>query len=45
MMEKLTPDMADAAWAIIEEVEGMGGMTKAVDSGWANSEDYEAVCG
>ncbi|OAK61861.1 methylmalonyl-CoA mutase [Variovorax paradoxus] len=35
MMEKLTQDMADAAWAIIEEVEAMGGMTKAVDSGWA----------
>jgi methylmalonyl-CoA mutase len=35
MMEKLTQDMADAAWAIIEEVETMGGMTRAVDSGWA----------
>ena len=35
MMEKLTQDMADAAWAIIEEVEAMGGMVKAVDSGWA----------
>ncbi|MDZ7891973.1 MAG: methylmalonyl-CoA mutase [Rhodoferax sp.] len=35
MMEKLTQDMADAAWKIIEEVEVMGGMTKAVDSGWA----------
>ncbi|MCC6814005.1 MAG: cobalamin-dependent protein, partial [Rubrivivax sp.] len=35
LMEKLTQDMADAAWAIIEEVEAMGGMTKAVDSGWA----------
>ena len=35
MMEKLTQDMADAAWKIIEEVEAMGGMTKAVDSGWA----------
>ncbi|MBL0121989.1 MAG: methylmalonyl-CoA mutase [Betaproteobacteria bacterium] len=35
MMEKLTQDMADTAWAIIEEVEAMGGMTKAVDSGWA----------
>ena len=35
MMEKLTQDMADAAWAIIEEVDSMGGMTKAVDSGWA----------
>jgi methylmalonyl-CoA mutase len=27
--------MADAAWKIIEEVEAMGGMTAAVDSGWA----------
>jgi methylmalonyl-CoA mutase len=35
LMEKLTQDMADSAWAIIEEVEGMGGMTRAVDSGWA----------
>ncbi len=35
MMEKLTQDMAEAAWAIIEEVESMGGMTQAVDSGWA----------
>ncbi|SFV13487.1 methylmalonyl-CoA mutase [Pseudoduganella namucuonensis] len=35
MMEKLTQDMADAAWAIIAEVEAMGGMTKAVGSGWA----------
>jgi methylmalonyl-CoA mutase len=34
-MEKLTQDMADAAWAIIEEVDAMGGMTRAVDSGWA----------
>jgi methylmalonyl-CoA mutase len=35
LMEKLTQEMADAAWAIIEEVESMGGMTKAVESGWA----------
>jgi methylmalonyl-CoA mutase len=35
LMEKLTQDMADAAWAIIEEVQAMGGMTRAVDSGWA----------
>ncbi len=35
MMERLTQDMADKAWAIIEEVEAMGGMTRAVDSGWA----------
>ena len=35
LMEKLTQEMADAAWAIIEEVDAMGGMTQAVDSGWA----------
>jgi methylmalonyl-CoA mutase len=35
MMEKLTQDMADKAWGIIQEIEAMGGMTKAVESGWA----------
>jgi methylmalonyl-CoA mutase len=35
LMERLTQDLADAAWAIIEEVEAMGGMTQAVESGWA----------
>ena len=35
MMEKLTQEMADAASAIIAEVDAMGGMTRAVDSGWA----------
>jgi methylmalonyl-CoA mutase len=35
MMEALTQDMADAAWALIEEVQAMGGMTQAVESGWA----------
>lgn len=35
MMERLTQDMADQAWEIIQEVESMGGMTKAVESGWA----------
>jgi methylmalonyl-CoA mutase len=35
MMETLTQEMADKAWAIIEEVDALGGMTKAVDSGWA----------
>src|SRR6188768_1089682 len=34
-MEALTQQMADAAWKIIEEIESMGGMTKAVQSGWA----------
>ncbi|MCP5267678.1 MAG: methylmalonyl-CoA mutase [Zoogloeaceae bacterium] len=35
MMEKLTQDMVDKAWGIIQEIEAMGGMTKAVESGWA----------
>ncbi|HEX5807011.1 MAG TPA: methylmalonyl-CoA mutase [Macromonas sp.] len=35
MMETLTQQMVDEAWKIIEEVDAMGGMTKAVDSGWA----------
>jgi methylmalonyl-CoA mutase len=35
MMETLTQQMADKAWAIIEEVDAQGGMTRAVDSGWA----------
>ena len=35
LMETLTQQMADAAWTIIEEVDAMGGMIKAVDSGWA----------
>ena len=35
MMETLTQQIADEAWKIIEEVDAMGGMTKAVDSGWA----------
>src|SRR6476661_3793607 len=35
LMERLTQQMADAAWAIIEEVDALGGMTRAVDSGWA----------
>ncbi|WP_294615174.1 methylmalonyl-CoA mutase [Roseovarius sp.] len=32
-VEKLTADLADKAWELIEEVEAMGGMTKAVESG------------
>jgi methylmalonyl-CoA mutase len=32
-VESLTKELADAAWALIEEVEEMGGMTKAVASG------------
>jgi methylmalonyl-CoA mutase len=32
-VEKLTADLAEAAWTLIEEVEAMGGMTRAVASG------------
>ncbi|WP_432285907.1 methylmalonyl-CoA mutase [Aminobacter sp. BA135] len=32
-VEALTKDLAEKAWALIEEVEAMGGMTKAVASG------------
>ena len=35
MMERLTQDIADEAWRMIEDVEKMGGMTQAVQSGWA----------
>jgi methylmalonyl-CoA mutase len=32
-VEKLTHDLAEKAWELIEEVEEMGGMTRAVESG------------
>ena len=32
-VESLTHELAEKAWALIEEIEGMGGMTKAVVSG------------
>ncbi len=32
-VESLTADLAEKAWALIEEVEALGGMTKAVASG------------
>ena len=32
-VEALTNDLAETAWAIIQEVEELGGMTKAVESG------------
>jgi methylmalonyl-CoA mutase len=35
LMETLTQQMADKAWSIIEEVQALGGMTRAVQSGWA----------
>ncbi|MBP6107871.1 MAG: methylmalonyl-CoA mutase [Steroidobacteraceae bacterium] len=35
LIESLTQQMADKAWEIIAEVDAMGGMTRAVESGWA----------
>jgi methylmalonyl-CoA mutase len=43
LMEKLTQDMADKAWGILEEVEGRGGMTRAVESGWAKLQIEECA--
>ncbi len=33
MMEKLTQDIADKAWELIEEIEENGGMAKAIEAG------------
>lgn len=33
LIEKMTQDMANTAWALIQEVEEMGGMTKAIEAG------------
>ena len=35
LMERLTQDLADRAWEIVEQVEQQGGMTRAAESGWA----------
>jgi len=42
-VEKLTHDLAEAAWQLIEEVEEMGGMTKAVASGMPKLRIEEAA--
>ncbi len=42
-VEKLTADLADAAWTLIEEVDEMGGMTKAVASGMPKLRIEEAA--
>ena len=33
LCRKLTHDIAQKAWSLIEEVEELGGMTKAIESG------------
>ncbi len=42
-VEKLTADLADEAWKIIQEVDEMGGMTKAVASGMPKLRIEEAA--
>jgi len=42
-VEKLTADLADAAWEIIREIDEMGGMTKAVESGMPKLRIEEAA--
>ena len=42
-VEKLTADLAEAAWKLIEEVDEMGGMTKAVASGMPKQRIEEAA--
>ncbi|MFV2054034.1 methylmalonyl-CoA mutase [Aliiroseovarius sp. YM-037] len=42
-VEKLTAELAEAAWELIEEVEDMGGMTKAVANGMPKLRIEEAA--
>ena len=42
-VEKLTHDLVEAAWTLIQEVEDMGGMTKAVASGMPKLRIEEAA--
>jgi methylmalonyl-CoA mutase len=44
-VEALTKELADAAWALIEEVEAMGGMTMAVAEGMPKRRIEEASAG
>ncbi len=44
-VEALTNDLVDKAWAIVEEVEELGGMTKAVASGMPKLRIEESAAG
>jgi len=44
-VEALTQELADKAFALIEQVEAMGGMTKAVQTGWPKAEIERAAAG
>jgi methylmalonyl-CoA mutase len=43
MMETLTHELADKAWALIEEVEAKGGMAKAIETGLPKLKIEEAA--
>ena len=43
MMESLTQDIADKAWALIQEVEEAGGMAKAIETGMPKLRIEEAA--
>ncbi|WP_273445437.1 methylmalonyl-CoA mutase [Neolewinella agarilytica] len=42
-VEKLTADLADRAWTLIEEIEEMGGMAKAIEQGFPKLKIEEAA--
>jgi len=42
-VESLTAELADKAWALMEEVEAMGGMTAAVQAGWPKRQIEETA--
>ena len=42
-LEKLTQDIAEKAWTLIQEIEALGGMTKAIESGLPKMRIEEAA--
>ncbi len=42
-VERLTAELADSAWALIEEVEALGGMAKAIETGLPKMRIEEAA--
>src|SRR4029079_14685700 len=42
-VEALTASLANEAWKLIEEVESLGGMTKAVESGTTKARTHEGA--
>jgi methylmalonyl-CoA mutase len=42
-VEALTQELADKAYALIQQVEAMGGMTRAVQTGWPKAEIEKAA--